>query len=208
MCPVELAATTLVLNKGTPLMTVTYVITYPLVSPIGFVFQSPCHLCLFALNVPQLHIHNDKNPILLVIAIIFVQGRSSINNNVSVLHEVAILCNQHKLSIQEIEDEVIVFDGGNPKTPPILPPDGLTWWCKPISDLYVEDKTNPNLGLSCPWVNIPCHSFGWNVPIHYRLVWATKLSLAVIGLVFPALVLGYKSFNCSMHHVPFPTLFD
>ncbi len=29
----------------------------------------------------------------------------------------------------------------------------------------------------------------------YRLVWAAKLSLAAIGLVFLALVLGYNSFN-------------
>ncbi len=42
--------------------------------------------------------------------------------------------------------------------------------------------------------------------IGYRLVWATKLLLAAIGLVFPALVLGYKSFNCSMYHVPVPML--
>ncbi len=41
----------------------------------------------------------------------------------------------------------------------------------------------------------------------YCLVLATKLSLAAIGLVFPVLVLGYKSFNCSMYHVPVPTLF-
>jgi hypothetical protein len=41
----------------------------------------------------------------------------------------------------------------------------------------------------------------------YRLVRATKLSLAAIGIVFPALVLGYKSFNCSMYQVPVPTLF-
>jgi hypothetical protein len=41
----------------------------------------------------------------------------------------------------------------------------------------------------------------------YRLVWATKLSLAAIGLVFPALVLEYKSINCSMYQVPVPTLF-
>jgi hypothetical protein len=32
------------------------------------------------------------------------------------------------------------------------------------------------------------------IPNRYCLVWATKLSLAVIGLVFPALVLGYKLF--------------
>ncbi len=42
----------------------------------------------------------------------------------------------------------------------------------------------------------------------YRLVWATKLSLAVIGLVFPALILGYKSFNCSMYQIPVPTLIE
>jgi hypothetical protein len=71
MRPVELAAT-LVLNKGTPLATVTYVITYSPVSPIGFMFQSPCGLSLFALNVPQLHILNDKYPTLLVIAVIVV----------------------------------------------------------------------------------------------------------------------------------------
>jgi hypothetical protein len=29
----------------------------------------------------------------------------------------------------------------------------------------------------------------------YHLVWATKLSLAAIGLVFPALVLGYNFFT-------------
>jgi hypothetical protein len=42
----------------------------------------------------------------------------------------------------------------------------------------------------------------------YRLVWATKMSLAAIGLVFPVLVLGYKSFNCSMYQVPVPTLIE
>ncbi len=80
-------------------------------------------------------------------------ARKKFNKQQCVLCEVAIPCNQHKLLIQEIEDEVIVFDGGNPKTPPVLLPDGLTWRCMPISDLYVEDKTNPYLDLLCPWVN-------------------------------------------------------
>ncbi len=70
-----------------------------------------------------------------------------------VLCEVVIPCNQYKLSIQEIEDDIIVFDGGNPTTPPILPPDRLTWRSIPISKLYVEDETNPNVGLSCPRIN-------------------------------------------------------
>ncbi len=41
----------------------------------------------------------------------------------------------------------------------------------------------------------------------YQIVWATKLLLAAICLVFPALVLGYKLFNCSIYHIPVPTLF-
>ncbi len=39
----------------------------------------------------------------------------------------------------------------------------------------------------------------------YHLVWATKVALAAICLIFPAQVLGYKSFNVSMYHVPVPT---
>jgi hypothetical protein len=81
------------------------------------------------------------------------RARKKFDKQQHVLCEVAIPCNQHKLLIQEIENEVIVFNGSNPKTPPILPPDGLTWWCMPISDLNIEDKTNPNLGLLCPQVN-------------------------------------------------------
>ncbi len=40
----------------------------------------------------------------------------------------------------------------------------------------------------------------------YRLVWATEMLLAATGLVFPALVLGYKLFNYSRYQVPVPTL--
>ncbi len=46
---------------------------------------------------------------------------------------------------------------------------------------------------------------GWQKIGEYCLVWATKVALAAICLVFPALVLGYKSFNASMYHVPVPT---
>ena len=47
-----------------------------------------------------------------------------------------------------------------------------------------------------------------NISHVYHLVWATKVALAAICLIFPALVLGYKSFNCSMYHVPVPTLIE
>jgi hypothetical protein len=77
-------------------------------------------------------------------------ARKKFNKQKRVLCKVVIPCNQHKFLIQEIEDEVILFDGGNLENPPILLPDRLTWQCMLISDLYVEDNTNPNLGLSCP----------------------------------------------------------
>ncbi len=48
----------------------------------------------------------------------------------------------------------------------------------------------------------------WFASIIYCLVWTTELLLAEIGLVFPALVLGYKLFNCSMCQVPVPKLID
>jgi hypothetical protein len=44
--------------------------------------------------------------------------------------------------------------------------------------------------------------------VSYCLVWATELLLAAIGLVFPVLVLGFKSFDCSMYQVPVPTLIE
>jgi hypothetical protein len=61
------------------------------------------------------------------------------------------------------------------------------------------------------WGLKPCFSAsesGGRMTPFYRLVRATKLLLAAIGIVFPALVLGYKSFNCSMNHVPVPTLIE
>ncbi len=58
-------------------------------------------------------------------------ARNKFNKQQCVLLEVAIPCNQHKLLIKENEDKVIVFDIGNLKTSPFLPPDGLTWRCMP-----------------------------------------------------------------------------
>jgi hypothetical protein len=39
---------------------------------------------------------------------------------------------QVKLSINEIDSEIIVFDGGNESTPPIRPPDDIRWRSIPI----------------------------------------------------------------------------
>ena len=55
------------------------------------------------------------------------------------------------LSTQEIDEEIIVFDGGNKDNPPLRPPDGLIWRCISITNdrhIYVDDETNPALGLT------------------------------------------------------------
>jgi hypothetical protein len=87
---------------------------------------------------------------------------------------------------------------------------------KPVSNAaqMLEDQHFEDQESQQPFFD--CLTQVWHQPIclyarrleEYRLVWATKLLLAAIGLVFPALVLGYKSFNCSMYHVPVPMLFS
>ncbi len=60
------------------------------------------------------------------------------------------------LSNQEIDDEVVVFDGDNKDNPPLHPPDGLIWCCISINDgrhIYVDDETNPDRGLTFARVN-------------------------------------------------------
>jgi hypothetical protein len=53
-----------------------------------------------------------------------VQRRSKIKE---ILHEVIVPSNQLKLTPQEIDAEIIVFDGGDSKKLPIKPPDGVLW---------------------------------------------------------------------------------
>jgi hypothetical protein len=38
------------------------------------------------------------------------------------------------LTLKEVDDEVIVFDGGNVDNPPILPPDVVIWLSIPTAD--------------------------------------------------------------------------
>jgi hypothetical protein len=60
------------------------------------------------------------------------------------------------LSTQDIDDEVVVFDGGNKDNPPLRPPDGLIWRCISINDgrhIYVDDETDPGRGLTFARVN-------------------------------------------------------
>jgi hypothetical protein len=165
MCLVELAAT-LVLNKGTPLATVTYMITYPLVSPIRFVFQSPHHLCLFAINVPQLQILNNKYPTLLIIVIIVVQGISSINNNVYFVKLPFRVINTSYRS-RKLKMKSLYLMEAIPKLRPFsLLTDSLGGACLYL--IYVLKTKQTPIWVWCVLgLIIPCHSFGCHVPMHY-----------------------------------------
>jgi len=69
------------------------------------------------------------------------------------------------LSINEIEDEIIVFDGGEIDNPPIKPPDGVDWRSIPIvfgSHVHICDEVDPNCGLTfqrvdnvLPFIRLP-----------------------------------------------------
>lgn len=66
----------------------------------------------------------------------------------SILRSISVPPLTLKLTHQQIDSEVIVFDGGNSACPPIKPPDGLRWISFPVRMLHVDDETDPNLGLT------------------------------------------------------------
>ena len=67
-----------------------------------------------------------------------------------ILREVIVPPNQFKLTPQEIDAEIIVFDGGDSTTLPIKPPDGVLWRSISVHQLHVDDETEPTLGLTYP----------------------------------------------------------
>ncbi len=85
----------------------------------------------------------------------------------TLLRKVIVPYNQIKLlSIDEIDSQVVVFDGGNDNNPPICPPDGVMWHRISIRDgrhIYVDDETKPDHGLTfaridnlLPFTRLPC----------------------------------------------------
>ncbi len=145
---------------------ITYMITYPPVSPIGFVFLSPCHICLFALNVPQLHIFNDKYSTLLIIAIIVVQGRSSINNNVYFMKLPFRVINTSYWS-RKLKMKSLYLMEAIPKLhPSFLLTDSLGGVCLYLIYMF-KTKQTPNWVCRVLGLIIPYHSFGCHVPMHY-----------------------------------------
>ena len=70
-----------------------------------------------------------------------------------ILRKVNVPTHQFRLSLEEIDSEIVVFDGGDNTSPPIKPPDGVIWRSIPVKLLHLEDKTQPTIGLTYPMID-------------------------------------------------------
>jgi len=87
-----------------------------------------------------------------------------------ILHEIVLPTNFYPtVSIDDIKQQIIVFDGGNSDCPPITPPNGVRWRRLHVSDLFIHDDVRDDVGLTFPRTN-GCLPF-------IRLPRATSLSI-------------------------------
>jgi hypothetical protein len=73
------------------------------------------------------------------------------------------------MSTADINADIIVFDGGNSDCPPITPPKGVRWRRFHVSDLFIQDDLQDDIGLTFHRMN-GCLPF-------IRLPRATSLSI-------------------------------
>ena len=70
-----------------------------------------------------------------------------------VLRSVNVPIHQFRLSPEEIDSEIVVFDGGDNNSPPIKPPDGVIWRSIPVKLLHIEDEPDHSVGLMYPMID-------------------------------------------------------
>ena len=58
--------------------------------------------------------------------------------------------NQFTLTCKQIDSKIIVFDGGDPNSPPIKSPDGVQWQSLSVRMLHIPDDNEQNIGLTAP----------------------------------------------------------
>ncbi len=83
------------------------------------------------------------------------------------------------MSSELIDREIIVFDGGNPHTPPIKPPNGVNWQSLSVRLLHIQDNIQPNTGLTAP-------RMGYDIYPFIRL--PRQMSLDIIGEIVNSLL--------------------
>jgi hypothetical protein len=65
-----------------------------------------------------------------------------------ILCEVVPSSDQVTFSISDIDQDIIVFDGGNSGCPPITPPKGVVWRRHHMTDLHIQDDLRGEFGLT------------------------------------------------------------
>ncbi len=119
-----------------------------------------------ALNVPQLHILNNKYPTLLVISIIVVQGRSSKNNKVYFVKLPFCVINTSYQSRKLKMKSLFLMEAIPKLHPSSLLTDSLGGACLYL--IYMlKTKQTPIWVCHVLGLIISCHSFGCHVPMHY-----------------------------------------
>ena len=71
-------------------------------------------------------------------------------NTEQLLREVTVPPNQFTMTCKQIESKIIVFDGGEPNSPLIKPPDGVRWRSLSVRILHIPHDNDPNIGLTAP----------------------------------------------------------
>lgn len=90
------------------------------------------------------------------------RAKNKLQKQRSVLQEIVLSPDHVPFSLSDIEDEIIVFDGGNLSSPPITPPETVQWRRHHISDLHIQDDLNGDIGLTfrridgcLPFIRLP-----------------------------------------------------
>jgi hypothetical protein len=69
------------------------------------------------------------------------------------VQEVVVPPDQLKLSFKNIDDNIIMIDGGNSHCPPIHPSKGIEWRSHHVSELHIQDETIGHIGLTFPHID-------------------------------------------------------
>ncbi len=108
-----------------------------------------------------------------------------------ILCEVIVPPNQLKLTPEEINAEITVFDSGNSTSPPIKPPDGVLWHSISVHLLHVKDETLPNIGLTYPKI----------LGVHPFVRMPRQISLAIIAEVGLKIIINSLQAREKLRHM-------
>ena len=92
----------------------------------------------------------------------YLRAKKKLKKQQRLLLEVVPPSDQRTFSISKINENIIVFDGGNATCPIISPPKNVKWSRHPVSDLFIPDDIRGDIGLtfrridgSLPFIRLP-----------------------------------------------------